>query len=133
LEQPIDVNLEHLKLNLQLLIIQIQLELMHHHLLIKKFLFFKSIYYIPINNDAAKIDTTLTIAFVRIFKSLDFPVNNAQRANVPPLEIIIIYYLIKNKKSKPSPLLSALRIKTAYFIETTRIKLQIIRLTAPIH
>jgi hypothetical protein len=34
---------------------------------------------------------------------------------------------------KPSPLLSALRIKIAYFIETTRIKLQIIRLTAPIH
>ncbi len=34
---------------------------------------------------------------------------------------------------RPSPLLSARRIKMAYFIETTRIKLQIIRLIAPIH
>lgn len=40
---------------------------------------------------------------------------------------------ISSKFSKPSPLLSALRIKIAYLIETTRIKLQIIRLTAPIH
>ncbi len=42
--------------------------------------------------------------------------SNAHNANVPP-----------------SPLLSALRINIEYFIETTRIKLHIIRLTAPIH
>jgi len=45
----------------------------------------------------------------------------------------IIIFNFKNELNLPSPLLSALRIKSAYFIETTRIKLQIIRLTAPIH
>jgi hypothetical protein len=42
------------------------------------------LFFIPINNDAAKIDTILTTFFVPFFKSLDLLVNNAQRANVPP-------------------------------------------------
>jgi hypothetical protein len=60
--------------------------------------------FLPINNDAAKIDATLTIVFVRIFKSLDFPVSNAQSANVPPLEIIL-YYLLNIKIIKKNLLL----------------------------
>jgi hypothetical protein len=84
-EQPIYANLEHLKLNLQLLITQIQLGLMRHHLQTNiSFLFFSTNLIIPINNDAAKIETTLTTAFARPFNRLDLPVNNAQSANVPP-------------------------------------------------
>jgi len=70
----------------------------------------------PINNDAARIETILTICFARARNRLFSPVNKPQRANVPP-----------------SPRLSAMRINTAYLIVTRIIKFQIINETTPMH
>ncbi len=59
---------------------------MHHHLLIKSF-FFKLIFlfiYLPIKNAALNIDIILTTFLALRFNLLVFPVNNAQRANIPP-------------------------------------------------
>jgi len=90
---------------------------MHHHLKKNKQSFtIKFIFFLPINNEAAIIDTILITCLARARNLLFSPVNKPQRANVPP-----------------SPRLSAIKINITYFIITTIIKFQIINDIAPIH
>lgn len=91
-----------------------------------------SILFLPIRNDAERIEMKWIEYFTRGFNRLALPVRRAQRAKMPPEKRSFSSSLSTNDQ-RPSPWWSAWRIKMEYFSETTRIKLQMIKLTAPMH